>query len=172
MARPKAEEKRKRDYQVMKLVDEGHNHHHIAEVMGMRPQNVLSLPAYKVAQGEMVEGFKVVSPRDQKLLLEEITEKATIDLDKIDHIIKRLSSNPAKYALRIEKLYKMKLEYYTVISEMWAITQTILGEGSSPTKTGDKIQVNIDYKKIDEAASKAAEVLDQARLNGKLGNDS
>jgi hypothetical protein len=89
MARPKAEEKRKRDYQVMKLVDEGHDHHYIAEQMGMRPQNVLNLPAYKVAQGELVEGFKVVSPRDQKLLLEEITEKAVSDLEEIDSLIKR-----------------------------------------------------------------------------------
>jgi hypothetical protein len=169
MARPKAEEKRKRDYQVMKLVDEGHDHHYIAEQMGMRPQNVLNLPAYKVAQGELVEGFKVVSPRDQKLLLEEITEKAVSDLEEIDSLIKRLGTNPTKHALRIEKLYKMKLEYYTVISEMWAITQTILGEGTSPKKTGDKIQVNIDYKKIDEALGKATDVMNQARLDGQLG---
>jgi len=169
MARPTAEEKRKRDYQVMKLVDEGHDHHYIAEQMGMRPQNVLSLPAYKVAQGEMVEGFKVVSPRDQKLLLEEITEKAITDLDEMDRLIKKLVTNPTKHALRIEKLYKMKLEYYAVISEMWAITQTILGEGTSTKKTGDKIQVNIDYKKIDEALGKATDVMNQARLDGQLG---
>jgi hypothetical protein len=171
MARPKAEEKRKRDYQVMKLVDEGHDHHYIAEQMGMRPQNVLNLPAYKVAQGELIEGFKVVSPRDQKLLLEEITEKAILDLEEIDSLIKRLGTNPTKHALRIEKLYKMKLEYYAVISEMWAITQTILGEGTGGAKkTGDKIQVNIDYKKIDEALGKATEVMNEARLDGQLGD--
>jgi hypothetical protein len=101
--------------------------------------------------------------------LEEITEKAVSDLEEIDSLIKRLGTNPTKHALRIEKLYKMKLEYYTVISEMWAITQTILGEGTSPKKTGDKIQVNIDYKKIDEALGKATDVMNQARLDGQLG---
>jgi hypothetical protein len=172
VARPTNEEKRKRDYQVMKHVDEGFDHHQIAEIVGMRPQNVLGLPAYRVAQGEAVEGFKVVSPRDQKLRLEELTERAMIDLDKIDTLIKRLSTNPTKHALRMEKLYQIKLKYYTAISEMWAITQTILGEGTGPTKTGDKTQININYKKIDEAANKAAEVLDKARLNGELGNAS
>jgi hypothetical protein len=172
MARPKSEEKRKRDYQVMKMVDEGYDHKQIGKTLGMRPQNVLGLPAYKVAHGESVKGFKVVTPREQKLRLEEITERASVDLDEIDKLIKRLSSNPTKHALRIEKLYKMKLEFYNAISDMWAVTQTILGEVSGPTKTGDKIQVNIDYKKIDEAANKAAEVLDRARLDGQLGNDS
>ena len=112
MARPTGEAKRKRDYLVMKMVDEGNDHHQIAEKLGMRSQNVLGLPAYKVAMGENVEGFKVVSPRDQKLRLEEITDRATIDLDEIDKLIKRLGSNPTKHALRIEKLYKMKLDYY------------------------------------------------------------
>lgn len=171
MSRPTAEEKRKRDYQVMKLVDEGHDHHYIADVVGMRPQNVLALPAYKAAHGESVKGFKIVSPRDQKLRLEEITERAANDLDDIDKLIKRLSSN-VKHALRVENLYKIKLQYYNAISEMWAITQSILGEGTGPSKTGDKTQININYKKIDEAANKAAEALDRARLDEKLGNDS
>jgi DNA-binding transcriptional MerR regulator len=171
MARlPKDEEARWR-YRIKELTDEGRNHHQIAQMLedegypgSTRPQNIkrivdnLDKGAYSTGQ--------IVSPDEQKAILVDLTSRAEDDLDKIDAQIELLAESPQENATKIEKLFKLKNEFYKNIGVLWSVSESISGSKKVPTISGDKVQVNfanMDYKRLHEAAKDATRALDKAR---------
>ena len=112
--------------------------------------------------------------RQQRETLNEVTDRVYIDLDDIDELLQTMKEDPAKFEIRIEKLYRLKLEFYNELANTWALPQSIIANKQNLSSiSGDKVQVNIDkidYKKLDEAARKAAKVLDEARLDNRKDN--
>lgn len=146
-------------------MEEGYDHNYIAEACGMRPQNAKALMERLGA----VPDDEVVTPAQQRETLNDLTERACLDLDDIDALLEIYSRDPTKYEVRIEKLYRLKKDFYTELANLWAIPSSIeaMKKGISSV-SGDKVQINmssIDYKKLDEAAAKAAKALDEARLD-------
>lgn len=178
MGRLSKEEEAKRNLKIVQMIEEGYDHKHIGKAVGMRAQNVLASKAWKIAHGEW-EGEKdllIVTPQAQRDMLEDVTARAIEDVDNIDKIIKILEKKPDDNAPEIRRLYALKKEFYVEVANMWAISQSISGASGGPSKkTGDKTQVNIgkiDYQKVHEAGKKATEVLDRARLDGLIREDS
>lgn len=167
MARLSRAEEVKRQNKVRRLMEEGYDHNYIGEACGMRPQNAKALMSRLGA----VPDDEVVTPAQQRETLNDLTDRASLDLDEIDTLIEFYRENPDKYEVRLEKLYRLKKDFYTELACLWAIPSSIeatkKGLGSI---SGDKVQVNIDkidYKKLDEAAAKAAKALDEARVSGE-----
>jgi len=164
-----AEEHRR--YLVAKYMEEGMNHHQIAqrfEADGIegstRPQNIKLIMDSIEASSTKAESM-VASPRQQSIMLAEVTVRITEDLRDIEEKIERLSKNLEDHALRVEKLYGLKLDYYKTLIDAWAIVEGIVGATvGGAKKTGDKTQINIDkidYKKIDKMAASAAAMLEE-----------
>lgn len=164
MARLPRNEEIKRRNKMRKMVDEGYDHNQIAEVLGMRPQNVLQM----MRRLEQTADEEVVTPVQQRETLNEVTDRIYMDLDALDELITVLEKNPEKYEIRLEKLYRLKKEYYADLANIWAIPSSISSDRQTLSSVrGDKVQINlakIDYKKLDEAAAEAAKALDEARL--------
>lgn len=177
MGRLSKAEEAERNFKIVEMISNGFSHHQIAKEVGMRPQNVLMCKAWKIAHGEW-EGdlaLDIVSPQDQRNMLEDVTARAIDDLDDLDQLINVLMSDPMNQAGEIRRIKSLKKEYYVEIANMWAIAQTIAGGGGPTKTTGDKTQINIgqiDYQKVQEAGEKATKILDEARLDGLIREDS
>jgi hypothetical protein len=167
MGRLPREEEIKRRNKMRMMIDEGYDHNQIADTLGMRPQNVLQM----MRRMENIAEEEIITPRQQRETLNEVTDRVYIDLDEIDELLEVMKEDPAKFEVRIEKLYRLKLEFYNELANTWALPQSIVANKQNLSSiSGDKVQVNIDkidYKKLDEAARKAAKVLDEARLDEK-----
>lgn len=163
---PRSEEIKRRN-KMRKMIDEGYDHNQIADALGMRSQNVLQM----MRRMEAITEDEIVTSVQLRETLNEITDRAYLDLDAIDSLIEVLEQNPEKYEVRLEKLYRLKKEYYLDLANIWSIPPSIAASKQNLSSiSGDKVQVNIDkidYKKLDEAARKAAKVLDEARLDNK-----
>lgn len=178
MGRISKEEEAKRNYKITQLVSEGYDHRQIGKQVNMRPQNVLACKAYKIATGTW-EGdldLLIVSPTDQREMLDEVTAMIIDDLARIDKVIGMLErADSVLNAPEIRRLFALRKEFYHELGNMWSIAQTIAG-GGGPTKAiGDKTQINIgqiDYQKVQQASEKAATVLDKARLDGHIRENS
>lgn len=173
MARLPKEEEAMWRYRIKELHDGGRNHHQIAQMLedegypgSTRPQNIKrmidNLDAGKYAPSE------IVSPKEQKEKLEETTSRIIEDLENLDIIIEKLADDPYTNAAKLEKLYKLKNEFYKNLVQMWSISDSISGsKAKGPSSiSGDKVQVNfanVDYKKLHEAAKDATRALDEAR---------
>ena len=163
-----AEEHRR--YLVAKYMEEGMNHHQIAKKFesdgvegSTRPQNI-KLIMDSIEAANLKADSMVASPKQQSIMLAEVTVRITEDLSDIEEKIHRLSKNLEEHALRVEKLYGLKLEYYKTLIDAWAIVEGIVGATSGVKKTGDKTQINIDkidYKQIDKMAASAAAMLEE-----------
>lgn len=166
MGRLPRDEEIKRRNKMRKMIDEGYDHNQIGDALGMRPQNVLQM----MRRMEHVAEDEIVTSIQLRETLNELTDRAYLDLDSIDKLIEIYESDPAKYEVRLEKLYRLKKEFYIELANIWSIPSSIIANKQNISSiSGDKVQVNykIDYKKIDEAARKAAKVLDEARLDNK-----
>jgi len=167
MARLPRNEEIKRRNKMRKMMDEGYDHNQIADTLNMRPQNVLQM----MRRMEVIPEEEIVSPVQQRETLNELTDRMYSDLDSIDALLDIYEKDTAKYEVRIEKLYKLKMDFYGKLSDVWALPVSIVANKQNLSSiSGDKVQVNInklDYKKLDEAARKAAKVLDEARLINK-----
>jgi DNA repair ATPase RecN len=133
----------------------------------MRPQNAKALMSRLGA----VPDDEVVTPTQQRETLKDLTERACLDLDDIDALLEIYSQDPKKYEVRIEKLYRLKKDFYTELAHLWAIPSSIEATKKGISSiSGDKVQVNlknIDYRELDKAAAAAAKALDEDRLNDK-----
>ena len=168
MARlPKAEEI-KRHHAVRTMVEDGYDHNEIGKKLGMRPQNVLAMMRSMNAK----EDGDIVTPAQQGKTLRDVTDRILDDLYDLDAIIKEHNTARIPNSTKLLKLYKLKKEYYDVLVNMWAVPQSIVSSRTGiSTISGDKVQVNlakIDYRKLDEVAAEAANILDKARLDGEL----
>jgi hypothetical protein len=130
----------------------------------MRPQNALAM----MKRLDVIPDEEIVTPSQQRETLNDLTERLCLDLNDIDDFLEKLKEDPVNNRVGLEKFYKLKLEICTTVADFWAITQSIVASKQSISSiSGDKVQVNIDkidYKKLDDAARKAAKVLDEARL--------
>ena len=155
----------KRRNAVRKLLDDGYDNNYIAEQMGMRPQNALAL----IRSLENTPEEEIVSNSRQRETLTTITEKVLDDLKDIDELIELFKEKPDKYEIRLEKLYRLKMDMYKEIIEAWAIPQSITSskQGAATIKS-KQMQLNvaekIDFSKVDKAAAEAAKVLDKLRI--------
>lgn len=171
MARlPKEEEGRWR-YRIKELSDGGSNHHQIAKMLedegypgSTRPQNIkriidnLDKGAYSTGQ--------LVSAEEQKAKLNETTARIEEDLENLDIIIEKLADKPQENSARLEKLYKLKNEFYKNLVQMWSISDSITGGKQVSTIKGDKVQINyspMDYKKLHDSAKLAIREMGEAR---------
>ncbi len=174
MGRSDRKTEAERKYLIAKYMEEGLDHHGIArkfessQIEGStRPQNIKRvmdvLRQEKISADEMV-----ASPKQQSIILAEVTSRIVDDLRDIEEKIELLSRNYEDNAIRVEKLYSLKLEYYKTLIEAWAVAQSIGGSGSTPRRTGDKTQINIENMGMDKAKKLAAGVrgiLNKAREN-------
>ena len=170
MARLPRNEEIKRRNKMRKMMDDGYDHNQIADALGMRSQNVLQM----MRRMEVITEDEIVSPVQQRETLNELTDRVYLDLDRLDELIAEYEKNPDKFEIRIEKLYRLKKDFYDQLSNVWALPTSIMANKQNLSSiSGDKVQVNIDkidYKKLDEAARKAAKVLDEARLENNKGD--
>ncbi len=172
MARlPKEEEQRWR-FRIQELMNAGHNHHQIAQIMeeegspgSTRPQNIKRVMD-RMEKGEYGP-HEIVSPSEQREKLEQTTARIFTDLDELDSIIKSLVDNPQDNAAKLEKFYKLKNELYKNLVNMWSISESISSSTKQPASSikGDKVQINyanVDPKLIEERAKEAARKLNEA----------
>ena len=133
-----------------------------------RPQNIKRI-VDNFDKGAYSAG-QIVSPDEQKAKLEETTIRIEEDLENLDIIIENLADKPQENSARLEKLYKLKNEFYKNLVAMWSISETITGGSKGPSSiSGDKVQVNfanIDYKKLHQDAKKALRDYDEERREG------
>jgi hypothetical protein len=164
MGRLSRKDEIKRRNKMRKMMDEGYDHNQIADALNMRPQNALAM----MKRLDVIPDEEIVTPSQQRETLNDLTERLCLDLNDIDDFLEKLKEDPVNNRVGLEKFYKLKLEICTTVADFWAITQSIVASKQSISSiSGDKVQVNIDkidYKKLDDAARKAAKVLDEARL--------
>ena len=168
---PKAEEIKRR-HTIRTLLDDGYDHNEIGRKLGMRPQNVLAI----IRAMDAKDIGDIVTPSQQGDTLRDVTERILDDLDDIDALIKEHNTARIPNSTKLLKLYKLKKDYYDALINMWAVPQSIVGSRTGvSTISGDKVQINlakIDYKKLDKVAAEAANILDEARLDGELAAEN
>jgi hypothetical protein len=167
MGRTDRKTEAERKYLIAKYMEEGLDHHGIArkfesmQIEGStRPQNIKRVMDV-LREDKLAADMVVASPKQQSIILADVTSRIYKDIGEIEEKIERLSENLEEHAIRVEKLYALKLDYIKELVEAWAITQSIQGSGQQTVRktTGDKTQINID--KIN--TSDVKELADEAR---------
>jgi len=164
MGRATKEVEQQRKYLIAKFMEEGLDHHGIARKFesmqidgSTRPQNIKRVMDI-IREENITADSMVASPKQQSIILAEVTTRIVTDLSDIEDKIDQLSRNYEEHAIRVEKLYALKLEYYKSLIEAWAVAQSITGSSQQPKRTGDKTQINIENMGTEKAKELAADV--------------
>ena len=202
LARIGKEKEQARKLRIMELHQQGFDHAYIAQELGMRPQNVLSwLRRNTALVATGTQSLDIVSPDQQREVLEKTYDELTDDIQKMDELIefhynrynelmksdneeiKILESREGNFG-KLTKLLTMKNVCITSIIQHWGIPESITksAKASPSSLSANNMQVNFEHiteqkinpDKVSRLTKEIKEVMDEkmfGNINGTNGKD-